>query len=135
MTCATSLPPRLVGVVAWALAGLMVAGASTPRLRAPGRERVVRSGVVRASTLRTDDCRGWVAPDTCHDPHTAADALQMSRRGGADVVGGVVTTLAPGLAWSFAAPALVAATDREVPARRLTRGLARASAGRAPPLA
>jgi hypothetical protein len=137
MIAATLLSPRLVGQVACTLAALMAAGASTPRLRAPGRERV-RSGVVRPGTLRTDDCRGWVAPDADHDLEISGAETLVCRQDGP-----------PGddqhspNAVAFGAPAHVlpatpAARHSPIPARpprRLTAGLIRAAAGRAPPLA
>lgn len=131
-------PPRLVALVACTLAALMAAGASTPRLRAPGRERVVRSGVVRAGTLRTDDCRGWVAPDAGHDPDVTDAHTVVRRQDGPP--GDDERRLAPvlhGAARLFLPPARFARLQ-PLPARprlRLTAGLIRAAAGRAPPLA
>lgn len=131
-------PPRLAALVGCTLAVLMAAGASTPRLRAPGRERVVRSGVVRAGTLRTDDCRGWVAPDSGHDldvpdAHTVVRGQDGppgdDERRLAAVFAGVATRLLPPARFARLQP---------LPARprlRLTAGLIRAAAGRAPPLA
>lgn len=68
--------PRVVALVAWALALTVAGGASTPRLRTPGRERVARAGIARAGSQRPDDPRAWVAPGTEHDPdYTVADGV------------------------------------------------------------
>jgi hypothetical protein len=136
MTSATPVAPRLVGLVVWTLAAVMAAGASTPRLRAPGRERVGRTGIARAGTIRTDDSRGWVAPHADRDPDcTVADAP----------VGTIIVGTAPDGAWpaawapdptrSLVGPTVSTATASLVSGPRLTRWLGRAGGGRAPPLA
>lgn len=138
MSFAASLSPRLVGLVACTLAALMAAGASTPRLRAPGRERVVRSGMVRAGTLRTDDCHGWVAPDADHDLEVTGAATLVRRQDGPPGDDQrLPTSMADGASALFL-PVTSTARPSPIPARprlRLTAGLIRAAAGRAPPLA
>lgn len=138
MTFVAPLSPRLAGLVACTLAALMAAGASTPRLRAPGRERVVRSGVVRAGTLRTDDCRGWVAPDADHDLDVTGAATLVCRQDGPPGDDQrLPTSMADGTSAQFL-PVTPVARFSPLPAcppLRLTAGLIRAAAGRAPPLA
>jgi len=137
MTFVLQLAPRVVALVAWALALTVAAGASTPRLRTPGRERVARAGIVRAGSQRPDDPRAWVAPGTEHDPeYTVADGV--ADRLAADAVAphdaGPAWPLVPALP-VVAALSSSAAPDLTAPRGRLTRALARATAGRAPPSA
>lgn len=131
-------PPRLVALVACALAVVAAVGAVSPRLRASGRDRVIRAGVARASTLRTDGSRGWVAPVADHDlEFSEAPAIPGRHDGPPGDVEGLFTTRAHGATLQFH-PALPSARLRFLPARphlRLAAGLIRAAAGRAPPLA
>lgn len=130
-------PPRLVALVAYSLAVMAAVGAVSPRLRASGRERVIRAGVARASTLRTDGSRGWVAPIDDHDLVVTGVHTLVRRQAGPP--GDDERRLAPWVRGA-ALPFLPAPTARlqPLPARpslRLTAGLIRAAAGRAPPLA
>ena len=130
-------PPRLVALVASVLAVVAAVGAVSPRLRASGRDRVVRAGVARASTQRSDGSRGWVAPIEDHDPAVAAVHSLVRRQAappGDDERR--LALLARGAPLRFLAPTPFA-RPQPLPARpslRLTAGLIRAAAGRAPPL-
>ena len=137
MSLVLHLAPRVVAVVAWALAFTVAAGASTPRLRAPGRERIARAGIARAGSQRPDDPRAWVAPDSAHDPeYTVADAVVHTTRAAAlTILGdGPDSSLAPAR-WTVAAPSPSILANPSAAAPRLRRWLVRAASGRAPPVA
>ena len=137
MSLVLHLAPRVVALVAWALAFTVAAGASTPRLRAPGRERVARAGIARAGSQRPDDPRAWVAPDSAHDPeYTVAEAVVHETRAAAltPLGDGPDSSLAPAR-WTAAAPSSAILANPSAAAQRLTRWLVRAASGRAPPAA
>jgi hypothetical protein len=137
MSLVLHLAPRVVVVVAWALAFTVAAGASTPRLRAPGRERVARAGIARAGSQRPDDPRAWVAPDSAHDPeYTVADAVVHPTRAAVitPLGDGLESSLAPAR-WTAAAPSPAVVTNPCAAAPRLKRWLVRADRTRAPPVA
>ncbi len=137
MSLAPHLVPRVVAVVAWALAFTVAAGASTPRLRAPGRERVARAGIARAGSQRPDDPRAWVAPGSEHDPeYTVADAIveaasaaSQAARSHAPLVFLVPARVA------IPAPSASHAATRPAPRPHLSRRRVRPAPGRAPPAA
>jgi hypothetical protein len=127
---------RVVALVGWALAFTVAAGASTPRLRAPGRERVSRAGIVRAGSQRPDDPRACVTPGTEHDPeYTVADAVVASTTGGHGVRHRVSSCTLPPVGGAVHKPSQSALPNRTAPRPRLTRWLVRSAFGRAPPLA
>lgn len=129
--------PRIVALVAWVLAVTVAVGASTPRLRAPGRERAARAGMARAGSQRPDDPRAWLAPGTEHDPeYTVADAV-IDASAERDLVGHSDGPLwpVPPARWATTAPSGSSLADPRAPNRRLTRWRARSASGRAPPLA
>lgn len=137
MSLALHLAPRAVAVVACALAFTVAAGASTPRLRAPGRERVARAGIARAGSQRPDDPRAWVAPGTEHDPdYTVADAVLMAAAAPTHGARSHAPDcpLTPARV-TVAAPASSPSANPPAPHPRLTGWLVRSVPGRAPPLA
>ena len=137
MALVLHLAPRVVALVAWALALTVAAGASTPRLRAPGRERLARAGLARAGSQRPDDPRAWVAPGTEHDPeYTVAERVV----GAVTAYPHTASHHAPLCALAASrvvahAPAVSPVANRTAPRARLTRWLDRPAPGRAPPLA
>ncbi len=137
MTLVLHLAPRVVALVAWALALTVAAGASTPRLRAPGRERVARAGIARAGSQRPDDPRAWVAPGTEHDPeYTVAEGVVDAVTAYPHTASNHAPLFALGAARVVAhAPAVSPVANRTAPRARLTRWLDRPAPGRAPPLA
>ena len=129
--------PRVVALVAWALALTVAAGASTPRLRTPGRERVSRAGIARAGSQRPDDPRAWVAPGIEHDPdYTTADGVvaAVTADPHADPDDARLVALAPARVAALA-PSAAPLAKRPAPCPRVARWSARPAAGRAPPLA
>lgn len=129
-------PPRLVALVACALAVVAAIGAVSPRLRAASRDRVIRAGVARASTLRTDGSRGWVAPINDYDLVVASvDTLVHRQAGPPGEDERRLVSLNHDSAFLLlpppASPRLHPLPDR--PRLRLSAGLIRSSAGRAPP--
>lgn len=136
MSPALRIAPRVLALVAWGLAFTVAGGASTPRLRVPGRERAARAGIARAGSQRPDDPRAWVAPDTGHDPDcTVADAVigdatpsarSQPETGASWFLGALQAEVARPLASNHA--------DLRPRDGRLKRWLARPAAGRAPPL-
>lgn len=136
MSLAPHLVPRVVAVVAWALAFTVAAGASTPRLRAPGRERVARAGIARAGSQRPDDPRAWVAPGSEHDPeYTVADGIvdAASASQGARSHAPLVFLVPARVA--LHAPSASHAATRTAPRPHFSRRLVRPAPGRAPPTA
>lgn len=138
MSCALHPASRVVGLLAWALAFTVASGASTPRLRAAGRERVARAGIARASSLRPDDPRAWMAPGSEHDPdHTVAVAVVGITTAPASTdhthTDGPFWSLAP-THWTAVAPSSFLFVNQAAFAQRLTFGLVGPAVGRAPPL-
>lgn len=137
MSFALHLAPRVVALVTWALAFTVAAGASTPRLRAPGRERVARAGIARAGSQRPDDPRAWVAPGTEHDPdYTVADGVVAAVTADPHTARyhAPLLALAPARVTAHA-PAVSSVANRTASRSRLTGWRVRPSLGRAPPFA
>jgi hypothetical protein len=135
MSLMLHLAPRVVVTVAWALAFTVAAGASTPRLRTPGRERIARAGLARAGSQRPDDPRAWVAPGTEHDPeYTVADGVvdAVSADPHPTTDHAPLLALAPARVTAHAPAASLLANPAARPTR-LTRWLVRPALGRAPP--
>jgi len=128
--------PRIVALVAWALALTVAAGASTPRLRTPGRERVARAGIARAGSQRPDDPRAWVAPGTEHDPdYTVADGVVATGTADPHAVRRHAPLPALVPAGITDSPAVSSVATRPAPRPRLSGWRVRPAPGRAPPFA
>lgn len=121
--------PRLMMLFALTLAVTVAAGVATPRLRVAGRERVVRPGLTRSGSWRSDGARGWTVRGAGVTGQGAAEckpAVESSPDDGAAVTSRSVRLPRPLVAAAAAAVALrVSIQTPGAPAR----------AGRAPPLA